>query len=72
MSTITAAEIGDIARQQYESRLKAQNKKLLQQRKKPLAPAPSVGKAEVTELKLCDRGLSDIGELNFYTNIKYA
>lgn len=69
MPAITAAEIGDIAREQYERRIKVQNKKLLAQRRKPVAARKSDGKADVTELELTGRGLTDIGELNFYTNL---
>ena len=72
MVAISAARIGDIAREQYGARLKRQNKKLLSQRKKPIAPRSSeeTSASDVSELDLSSRGLSDIGELNFYTDIK--
>ena len=70
---ISAAKIGDIAREQNEARLKQQNKKLLAQRKKPIVPPTEREKqrtANVTQLELADRELADISELNFFTNLQ--
>lgn len=73
MTVLSAALIGDIAREQLLERLKKKNKQLLAQRRKPQAPPPAdAGVANVTELALEGRGLTDVEELGFFTELKCA
>jgi hypothetical protein len=73
MTALSAAGIGDIAREQLLERLKKKNKQLLAQRRKPQAPPPaSAGVSTVTELALEGRSLTDVEELGFFTELKCA
>lgn len=71
MTVLSAAQIGDIAREQLLERLKKKNKQLLAQRRKPQAPPPAdAGVSSVTELTLAGKGLTDVDELGFFTELK--
>ena len=71
MTVLSAAQIGDVAREQLLERLKQKNKQLLAQRRKPQAPPPAdAGVSSVTELTLSGRGLTDVDELGFFTELR--
>eukprot|EP01043_Picozoa_sp_COSAG02_P031290 COSAG02_NODE_2034_length_10056_cov_5.336748_8_plen_91_part_00 len=73
MTVLSAAQIGDVAREQLLERLKKKNKQLLAQRRKPQAPPPAdAGVSSVTELTLAGRDLTDVDELGFFTELRYA
>ncbi len=71
MTVLSAAQIGDVAREQLLERLKKKNKQLLAQRRKPQAPPPAdAGVSSVTELTLAGRDLTDVEELGFFTELR--